>query len=192
MTKEKIVLVSLIFILFSSAAVGEYDPCSLDIYPTIQNRKVEHSPIIVQPAVFLANKNSRVYLSVTDLIEFSTSNPNPHIPYLEETIEYFTSSLKGISEPTTNISFLLPDLSSLEGKEQQIAINVYGFIIKGFQTGLFNSQAMITINGDVVSSSTFTLQRGEEPKPIDEYNKVHKIKFISNGTLIYDSCWMDK
>ena len=189
---EKIVLVSFFLLLFSSAAVGEYDPCSLDIYPIVQTRNIEHAQSVEQPAVFLVNENARVYLSVSDLIEFSTSNPNPHIPYLGETIEYFTSSLKGIPKPTRNISFLQPDLSALEGKEQQIAINVYGFIIKGFQAGLFNSKAMITINGDVISSSTFTHQKGEEPNSIDEYNKVHKIKFINNGTLIYDSCWMDQ
>ncbi|MDO6713392.1 hypothetical protein Q4567_21895 [Aliiglaciecola sp. 2_MG-2023] len=186
-------MVVLIYLfLFSSEAKSDYDPCSLDIYPIIEKRDIEHSLSVEHPAVFLPNENSRVYLSVSDLIEFSTSNPNPYIPYLDETIEYFTSSLKGISEPTKNIGFLQSDLSSLEGKEQQIAVNVYGFIINGFQAGLLNSKAMVTINGDVVTSSTFTLQKGEEPNPIDEYNKVHKIKFISNGTLIYDSCWMDK
>ena len=189
---EKIVLVSFFLLLFSSAAVGEIDPCSLDTYHIIQTRDIEHALSVEQPAVYLVNENSRVYMSVSDFIELSTSNPNPHIPYLDETIEYFTSSLKGISKPTKNISFLQPDLSALVGKEQQIAINVYGFIIKGFHAGLFNSKAMITINGDVISSSTFTLQKGEEPNPIDEYNKVHKIKFINSGTLIYDSCWMDK
>ncbi|ANB20147.1 hypothetical protein A6K25_01920 [Alteromonas stellipolaris] len=189
---EKIVLVLFFLLLFSSEAQAEYNPCSLDIYPVVQTRELGHSPSIEHPAVFLANENSRVYLSVSDLIEFSTSNPNSYIPYLDETIKYFTNSLKGITKPAKNISFLQPDLSSLEGKEQQIAINVYGFIIKGFQAGLFNSKAMVTVNDNTVSSSTFTLQKGEEPNPIDEYSKVHKIKFISNGTLIYDSCWIDK
>ena len=192
MTKEKIVLVLFFLLFFSNEAKGEYNPCSLEIYPIVQKRELAHSPYVEHPAVFLANENSRVYLSVSDLIEFSTSNINPHIPYLDETIEYFSNSLKGISKPAKNINFLQPDLSSLEGKEQQIAINVYGFIIKGVQAGLFNSKAMVTINGNIVSSSTFTLQKGEEPNPIDEYSKVHKIKFISNGTLIYDSCWMDR
>ena len=185
-------LVSYFLLLFSSEATSQYDPCSFDIYPVIQKREIEHSRSIEYPAVFLANKSSRVYLSVSDLIEFSTSNLDPNIPYLEETVEYFTSRLNGISEQTKDISFLQPDLSTLKGKQQQIAINIYGFIIKGFQTGLFNSSAMVSIHGDSVSSSIFTLQKGEEPNPIDEYNKVHKIKFISDGTLIYDSCWMDR
>jgi len=181
---EKIALVLSFLILFSSEAKSEYNPCSLDIYPIVQTSELTHSPSVEHPAVFLANENARIYLSVSDLIELSTSNTNPHTPYLDETIEYFSNSLKGISKPAKNISFLQP--------EQQIAINVYGFIIKGFQAGLFNSKAMVTINGNIVSSSTFTLQKGEEPNSIDEYSKVHKIKFISNGTLIYDSCWMDR
>ncbi|GAA0853707.1 hypothetical protein [Aliiglaciecola litoralis] len=192
MTMKKNILVATFIWLFSYNAKAEYDPCALDFYPVVQKQNFKHALTVEQPAVFLANTNSKIILSVADLIDLSTSKLNTNMPYYEETIKHFKARLLSLEKPLEDISFLQPDLSSLKGREQQVAINIYGFIIKGFQAGLFTSKAMVTVDDDVVPTSTFTLQVGDEPQPIDEFNKVHKIKFISNGEIVYESCWMDK
>ena len=48
------------------------------------------------------------------------------------------------------------------------------------------------MNDEIISKSTVTLQIGVEPQPKDDYSKVHKLKFISNGILVYELCWLDK
>jgi len=111
MSITNVVLVSSILMVFAWSAMAEYNPCSLDIYPVVEEREISHALFVNTPSVFMSGENSK---------------------------------------------------------------------------------AMVTVNEEVMTHSIFTLQIVDDLRPMGEYDKVHKIKFISKGNTVYDTCWIDK
>lgn len=189
---RKYILVPFFFLYFSFAIAEQSDPCSLTSLPIIKEMEVKHAESIEMPSIFLLYNNAKISVSNNEIIRYVNEVSSPHIPHLQASTELLKQQLLNQTELEKSLSAFEPDPNSQKGADFQIAVNIYGFVSGAIQKSLFDSKALVVYNQTKVSTSLVRLRVGEVPDPVDEFNKVHILNFISNGIIVYESCWLDR